>query len=265
MARIHPSALVDPAAQLADDVEVGAYSVIGPDVVIGAGTVLGPHVVVQGHTTIGRGNRFFPFASIGGAPQDKKYADEPTRLEIGDRNTIREGVTMNCGTIQDQGVTRIGSDNWIMAYVHIAHDCRVGNHTIFANTTNLGGHVSIGDWAILGGNTQVHQFCQVGAHAMTGAGTVVLHDIPPYVMATGNTAQAHGINSEGLRRRGYSDAAINGLRRAYKLLYKSGMSLADARQALAAQLAQGTEDADDTNALAPLVAFLGQVTRGIVR
>jgi len=262
MANVHPTAVVDPAAALDADVVIGPFAIIGPDVVIGRGTQVGPHVVIEGPTTLGVANRIHPYASIGGPPQDKKYAGEPTRLEIGDRNTIRECVTVNRGTVQDQGVTRIGHDNWIMAYVHIAHDCQVGSHTIFANTTNLGGHVHVGDWAILGGNSQVHQFCKIGAHAMTGTGTVVLHDLPPYVMASGNTAAAHGINTEGLRRRGFADATIAALRSAYKLLYKSGLTLADARAALAGEIAGAGEAAD---ALRVLEGFLAQVTRGIVR
>ena len=262
MANVHPTAVVDPAAALDADVVIGPFAIIGPDVVIGRGTQVGPHVVIEGPTTLGVANRIHPYASIGGPPQDKKYAGEPTRLEIGDRNTIRECVTLNRGTVQDQGVTRIGHDNWIMAYVHIAHDCQVGSHTIFANTTNLGGHVHVGDWAILGGNSQVHQFCKIGAHAMTGTGTVVLHDLPPYVMASGNTAAAHGINTEGLRRRGFADATIAALRSAYKLLYKSGLTLADARAALASEIARAGEAAD---ALRVLEGFLAQVTRGIVR
>ena len=262
MASIHPTAIVDPRAELDASVEVGPYAIVGPDVRIGAGTRVGAHTVIEGHTTIGRGNRIFQFASIGAAPQDKKYRDEPTRLEIGDDNTIREFVTLNCGTVQDHGVTRIGSDNWIMAYVHVAHDCVVGDHTIFANSTNLGGHVHIGDWVILGGYTGVHQFCKVGAHAMTGVGTVVLHDIPPFVMASGNTAQAHGINSEGLRRREFSNERINALRRAYRTLYKSGLTLEEARARLAEQAAEDTEARAD---LESVVAFLGSVTRGIVR
>jgi UDP-N-acetylglucosamine acyltransferase len=236
MARIHPSAAIDPRADLADDVEVGAFAVIGPDVRIGAGTVVHAHAIVEGPTTIGRGNRIHPHAVIGGAPQDKKYRGEPTRLEIGDGNVFRECVTVNRGTVQDAGVTRIGDDNWVMAYVHIAHDCVVGSHTIFANTTNLGGHVEIGDWAILGGCSQVHQFCKIGPHAMTGTGTVVLHDIPPFVMASGNTAAAHGLNAEGLRRRGFEADTIALLRRAYKTLYRSELTLAQAREQLAAQL-----------------------------
>lgn len=262
MPAIHPSAIVDPHAELDVDVEVGAYSVIGAQVRIGAGTKIGPHVVVEGRTTIGRDNRIFQFASIGGDPQDKKYRGEPTSLEIGDGTTIRECVTINRGTVQHRGVTRVGSDAWIMAYVHIAHDCIVGDHVIIANSTNLAGHVEIGDWVILGGATQVHQFCKIGAHAMTGTGTVVLHDLPPYVMASGNTAAAHGINTEGLRRRGFADATIAALRSAYKLLYKSGLTLADARAALAGEIARAGEAAD---ALRVLEGFLAQVTRGIVR
>jgi UDP-N-acetylglucosamine acyltransferase len=262
MARVHPSAIVDPKAELAGDVEVGAYALIGPDVRIDAGTTVGPHTVVEGFTSIGKRNRIFQFASIGAAPQDKKYRGEPTRLEIGDDNTIREFVTLNCGTAQDRGVTRIGNDNWIMAYVHVAHDCLVGDHTIFANSSNLAGHVEIGDWVILGGYTGVHQFCKIGAHAMTGVGTVVLHDIPPFVMASGNTAQAHGINSEGLRRRGFSSEAINALRRAYKTLYKSGLTLDDARARLGAMAGEPGAGSAEVGLLA---GFLQDVTRGIVR
>ena len=262
MARIHPTAIVDPGAELAEDVQIGPYAVIGPAVRIGSGTTVGAHTVIDGHTTIGRDNRIFQFASVGAAPQDKKYKDEPTRLEIGDRNTFREFVTVNTGTTQDAGVTRVGSDNWIMAYVHIAHDCVVGNHTTLANTTNLAGHVEIGDWVILGGFTGVHQFCKIGAHAMTGVGSVVLHDIPPFVMASGNTASAHGMNTEGLRRRGFSSEQINALRRAYRTLYKSGLTLEQARAQLADEAGQGGAGAE---AIGTLAGFLTRVTRGIVR
>lgn len=266
MTRIHPTALVAAGASLDSDVEVGAYSVIGEHACIGAGTVIGAHVVIDGRTRIGRGNRIHPFASIGGAPQDKKYRDEPTRLEIGDGNTIRECVTINRGTVQDQGVTRMGDDNWIMAYVHVAHDCIVGSHTTIANSTNLGGHVEIGDWVTLGGACGVHQFCKVGAHAMTAVGSVVLHDVPPYVMVSGNTAQAHGINSEGLRRRGFSAARINAIRRAYRVLYKDGLTLAQARQALGVARDPALDPDGEARAdLDLLVAFLDRVTRGIVR
>jgi UDP-N-acetylglucosamine acyltransferase len=277
VARIHPSAAVDPRAELADDVEVGAFAVVGPDVRIDAGTRLWPHAIVEGPTTIGRDNRIHPHAVIGGAPQDKKYRGEPTRLEIGHGNVFRECVTVNRGTVQDAGVTRIGDDNWVMAYVHIAHDCVVGSHTIFANTTNLGGHVAIGDWAILGGCTQVHQFCKVGAHAMTGTGTVVLHDIPPFVMASGNTASAHGLNAEGLRRRGFEPDTIALLRRAYKTLYRAELTLQQAREALAGMLADVVAAVPEqpapaegaaltaADALRLLTDFLGRVERGIVR
>ena len=208
----------------------------------------------------------FPFASLGADPQDKKYRGEPTRLEIGDGNTFRESVTVNRGTVQDGGVTRIGDDNWIMAYVHIAHDCMVGSHTIFANSTNLGGHVHIGDWVILGGASGVHQFCKIGAHAMTAVGSVVLHDVPPFVMVSGNTASAHGINAEGLRRRGFSPERIHAIRRAYKLVYKEGLTLAEARAALSGEaVARIDPDGSAAGDLALLAAFLDQVTRGIVR
>ncbi len=255
---IHPTAIVHPGAQLAADVEVGPYATIGEHVEIGAGTTIGAHAVVTGHTRIGRDNRIFQFTSIGAAPQDKKYAGEPTRLEIGDRNTIREFCTLNTGTSQDAGVTRLGNDNWIMAYVHIAHDCIVGNHAIFANCTQLAGHVHVEDWVILGGFTGIHQFCRVGAHSMTAIGSVLVHDLPPYVMAQGDTAKAHGINSEGLKRRGFTPDAMTGIRKAYKTLYRSGLTLEAARIALAEQAVERPE-------VAPLVAFIGQATRGIVR
>jgi UDP-N-acetylglucosamine acyltransferase len=255
---IHPTAIVHPGARLAHNVEVGPYAVIGEHVELGEGTTIGAHTVLSGHTRIGRENKIFQFASVGEAPQDKKYAGEPTRLEIGDRNTIREFCTINSGTVQDAGVTRIGSDNWIMAYVHVAHDCVVGDHVIFANCTQLAGHVHVGDWVILGGFTGIHQFCRVGAHSMTAIATVLVHDLPPYVMAQGDTAKAHGINSEGLRRRGFNAGAVAGIRKAYKTLYRSGLTLDEARHALAQQAAECPE-------VAPLVDFLGLATRGIVR
>ncbi|HWS75404.1 MAG TPA: acyl-ACP--UDP-N-acetylglucosamine O-acyltransferase [Quisquiliibacterium sp.] len=265
MARIHPTAIVDPGAELDDGVEIGAYTLIGPHVRIGAGTTVGPHAVIEGWTSLGRDNRVFQFASIGAAPQDKKYRGEPTRVEIGDGNTFREFVTVNCGTVQDRGVTTLGSDNWLMAYVHVAHDCVVGDHAIFANNTSLAGHVEVGDWAILGGYTGVHQFCKIGAHAMTAVGSVVLHDIPPFVMASGSSARAHGINSEGLRRRGFSAEAINAIRRAYKTLYRSGLTLEEARARLAAEIERSEEAAPGRDGLELLLGFLGGVTRGIVR
>ncbi|MDP2432691.1 MAG: acyl-ACP--UDP-N-acetylglucosamine O-acyltransferase [Pseudomonadota bacterium] len=255
---IHPTAIVHPDARLAADVSVGAYSIIGEHVEIGAGTQIGPHVVITGHTRIGEGNRVFQFCSLGEEPQDKKYAGEPTRLEIGDHNVIREFCTFNRGTAQDVGVTRLGDHNWIMAYVHIAHDCQVGNHTIFANNATLAGHVHIGDYVILGGFTGVHQFCRVGAHVITGIASVVRQDIPPFLTVAGNPLAPFGINSEGLKRRGFSPEALSALKRAYKTLYKSGLSLADAQVDIAAEAQTQPE-------LAPLAEFLASAGRGIVR
>ena len=255
---IHPTAIVHAGARLGAGVEVGPYSVIGEHVEVGENTWIGPHVVIGGHTRIGRDNRIFQFCSVGEMPQDKKYAGEPTRLEIGDRNTIREFCTLNCGTAQDAGVTRLGNDNWIMAYVHLAHDCQVGNHTIFANNAQLAGHVHVGDWVILGGFTGVHQFVWLGAHSMTAVGTVLLQDLPPYVMAAGNTAEPRGINSEGLKRRGFSPESVMAIRRAYKTLYKSGLKLDEARAILAAEAATVAE-------LTPMVDFLARPGRGIIR
>ena len=255
---IHPTAIVHPGARLGSDVEIGAYSLIGEHVEIGDGSRIGPHVVVTGHTRIGQGNRIFQFCSLGEEPQDKKYAGEPTRLEIGDHNVIREFCTFNAGTAQDVGVTRLGEHNWIMAYVHIAHDCQVGNHTIFANNATLAGHVHVGDYAILGGFTGVHQFCRVGAHVITGIASVVRQDIPPFITVAGNPLAPFGINSEGLKRRGYSAASLAALKRAYKTLYKSGLSLADAQAVIAAEAQTQPE-------LAPLAEFLATAGRGIVR
>jgi UDP-N-acetylglucosamine acyltransferase len=256
--RIHPTAIVDPAASIADDVEIGAYSIVGPDVEIGQGCRIGPHAVVTGHTRLGANNTIAQFVSVGEAPQDKKYRGEPTRLEIGNNNTIREFCTLNRGTVQDAGVTRIGDDNWIMAYVHIAHDCQVGNRTIFANNAQLAGHVHVGDDAILGGFTLVHQFCRVGAHSITGLGTVVLQDIPPYVKASGNPIKPYGINAEGLRRRGFTAENLAALKRAYRSLYRSGLTLEEAKTQLAAQAATSPE-------VHPLLDFLAVPGRGIVR
>lgn len=254
----HPTALIHPNARLADDVRVGAYSIIGEHVEIGAGTTVGPHVVITGHTRIGENNQIFQFCSLGEVPQDKKYAGEPTRLEIGNNNVIRECCTFNIGTVQDVGVTRMGNDNWVMAYVHVAHDCQVGNNVIFANSTQLAGHVVIDDYAILGGFTGVHQFCQIGAHVMTAVGTVLLHDIPPYVKVSGSPAAPHGINSEGLKRRGFSSTSVMGIKRAYKTLYRSGLTLEEAKLSIGEQLAEHPE-------LQILADFLNRSQRGIVR
>ncbi|HTN94622.1 MAG TPA: acyl-ACP--UDP-N-acetylglucosamine O-acyltransferase [Gallionella sp.] len=255
---IHATALIHPEARLADDVEVGAYSIIGEHVEIGAGTVVGPHVSISGHTRIGKRNRIFQFNSLGEIPQDMKYKNEPTRLEIGDNNTIREFCTFNTGTVQDAGVTRIGNDNWIMAYVHIAHDCQIGSHTIMANGATLGGHVHVGDWAFLGGLSGVHQFVRIGAHAMTGFQTRLSQDLPPYVTAADSPAVPHGINSEGLKRRGFSSESIKAVKHAYKTLYKSGLSLDEAKAALQSQSSAHPE-------LQLLVDFLATSERGIVR
>jgi UDP-N-acetylglucosamine acyltransferase len=262
MTQIHPTAIIDSKAAIDGSVEIGAYSIIGPHVAIGAGTRIGPHVVIEGHTTIGRDNRFFQFSSIGAAPQDKKYSGEPTRLEIGDRNTIREFCTFNRGTVQDVGVTRLGNDNWIMAYVHLAHDCQIGSHTIFANNAQLAGHVQVGDWAILGGFANVHQFCKIGPHAMVGMSTSLTQDVPPFVILSGNPAAAHGINVEGLKRRGFSRDAIGSIRHAYKLIYKSGLTLDQAKTALAAAEADTPPVAVH---LRTIREFLDGATRGIVR
>jgi UDP-N-acetylglucosamine acyltransferase len=255
---IHPTAIVHPGARLGAGVAIGPYCIVGEHVELGDGTSLAAHAVVEGHTRLGRNNRIFQFASVGSAPQDKKYRDEPTRLEIGDGNTIREFVTLNTGTAQDSGVTRIGDDNWFMAYSHVAHDCVVGSHTIFANNAHVAGHCHIGDWVILGGFTGVHQFVRIGAHAMTGGGTILFQDVPPYVTAVGNPAKPYGINSVGLKRRGYSDDAINAIKRAYRTVYRRGLPLADARQELAAVAALTPE-------VAVLVRFIDESERGLLR
>ena len=255
---IHPTAIIAPGAQIDASVEIGPYAVIGEHVSIGAGTRVGPHTVIEGHTTIGRQNQIFQFASLGAAPQDKKYAGEPTRLEIGDNNTIREFCTFNVGTVQDGGLTRLGNDNWVMAYVHIAHDCIVGDHCILANIATLAGHISIGDHVFLGGLTAVHQFCTIGAHAMTAGGSIVVQDIPPYVTAAGNHAHPVGINSEGLRRRGFDAEQISRIKRAYKQIYRQGLSLEDAKAAI-------TEAAADAPELALFVDFFARAKRGIIR
>lgn len=260
---IHSTAIVDSKAQLDSTVEVGAYSIIGPNVSIGAGTKIGPHVVIEGHTTIGRDNTFFQFSSIGAAPQDKKYAGEPTRLEIGDRNLVREFCTFNTGTSQDHGLTKIGNDNWIMAYVHIAHDCLVGDHVIFANNAALAGHVHIGDWVILGGFTGIHQFTKVGKHAMTGMNTSLTQDVPPFVMVSGNPAATHGINAEGLKRRGFNREQITAIRNAYKIIYKSGLTLDEAKLALDNEISSRVPD--ESEKISWIRDFLEITTRGIVR
>lgn len=255
---IDARAIVSGAAELASDVSVGPFSIIGPQVQIGPGTVVGPHVVINGPTSIGADNRFFQFASVGDAPQDKKYQGEPTRLQIGDRNVFRESCTVNRGTAHDQGVTRIGSDNLFMAYAHVAHDCMVGNHTVFANCAALGGHVEIGDWAILGGLTAVHQFTKIGAHAFLGGGAIVTRDVPPYVMVAGNPAVPHAVNSEGLKRRGFTEEQIRHIRDAYRIVYRSDLKLAEALARLAPQ-------ADGRPEIRAFVDFIHASTRSLAR
>jgi UDP-N-acetylglucosamine acyltransferase len=255
---IHPTALVDVGADLGTDVEVGPFAIIGADVEIGSGSRIGPHAVVKGPTRIGRDNRIFQFASVGEDPQDKKYGGEATRLEIGDRNQIREFTTLNRGTVQDRGVTRIGDDNLLMAYVHVAHDCRIGNQVIMANAASLGGHVEVQDGAILGGFTIVHQFCRVGAQSFCAMGSVLSKDVPPYVTVGGHPAEPRGINVEGLKRRGVSEATIQAIRRAYRTLYLGQLKLADA-------LVELRRMAQDVPEIGLLAEFISDSSRSIVR
>ena len=264
MAKIHASAIVDSNAQLAEDVVIGPYAVIGAHVTMGAGCTVGSHSVVEGHTTLGKENRIGHFAAIGGEPQDMKYRGEPTQLIIGDRNTIREFTTIHTGTSQDKGITRIGNDNWIMAYVHIAHDCQIGNHTIFSSNAQIAGHVEVGDWAIMGGMTGVHQFVRIGAHAMLGGASALVQDIPPFVMAAGDKAQPHGINVEGLKRRGYLPECVLELRAAYKVLYNDGLSFEEAKLAIQTMIAK-SPNLQTQEALTQFHQFLAASTRGIIR
>lgn len=255
---IDARAVISPRAQLATDVKVGPFSIIGPDVSIGARTVIEPHAVLSGPCTIGADNHIYPFAAIGTPPQDKKYKGELTRLEIGDRNVFRESCTVNRGTTHDQGVTRIGNDNLFMAYAHVAHDCQIGNQTVFANCAALGGHVEVGDWVIIGGLSAIHQFAKIGAHAFLGGGTILSRDVPPYVMVTGNPALPHAINSEGLKRRGFSEEQIRTIREAYRILYRSELKLTEALVQL--------ESLAQTHAeIRPFVDFIRASTRSLVR
>ena len=258
MSAIDPRAIVSPKAELAADVTVGPYTVIGDDVVIGAGTWIGPHAVINGPTTIGAGNRIFQFASIGDAPQDLKYKGEPTRLVVGDRNVFREFTTMNRGTVGGGGVTTIGSDNLFMAYTHVAHDCHVGSRVVMANYATLGGHVEVGDWVIMGGYAGIHQFAKVGAHAFLGNNAAVTRDVPPYVMAVGSPAVPHSINSEGLKRRGFTPEQIRNLKNAYRVLYRSELKLADA-------VAELTKRVQSSRSSSLSVDFIGESTRSLVR
>ena len=261
--KIHPTALVDHGAELAADVVVGPYAVIGPQVVIGAGSSIGAHCVVEGHTRIGRDNRIFQFASIGAAPQDMKYRGEPTRLEIGDRNTLREFVTVNTGTLQGGGVTRVGHDNWVMAYVHIAHDVQLGSHCVLANNATLAGHVQVGDWATVGGLSGVHQFVQVGAHAMIGFQAHVAQDVPPFITADGNPLAARAVNLTGLKRRDFSAGRIAAIKQMHRLLYRQALPLADAVAQITAL--HEAADADVQADITLMLDFIAGATRGIVR
>lgn len=264
MGLIHPTAIVDPAAELESTVSVGPYSVIGPHVKVGGGTTIGAHCVIEGHTTIGADNRIFQFNSLGAVPQDKKYAGEPCELVIGDRNTIREFCTFNIGSPGDKGVTRVGNDNWLMAYVHIAHDCTVGNNTIFANNSQLAGHVDVGDWVILGGFTVVHQFVRIGAHGMTAMCSLLFADQPPFVMSQGQPAQARSMNYEGLRRRGFSAPRMAAVKSMHKALYRDGLTLEQAVDSIGALGEKVPEAGPDVDLM---LSFLAQVSpqRGIVR
>jgi len=255
---IDARAIVSPQAELAPDVSIGPFSIIGPQVRIGARSVIGPHAVVNGPTRMGEDNRVFQFASLGDAPQDKKYQGEPTRLEIGDRNVFRESCTINRGTTHGHGVTRIGNDNLFMAYAHVAHDCQIGSNTVFANCASLAGHVEIGDWVILGGLTAVHQFAKIGAHAFLGGGSILSRDVPPYVMVAGNPALPHGVNAEGLKRRGFSEEQVRNVREAYRILYRSDLKLAEALEQLR-PLAQAHAE------LRAFVDFINASTRSLVR
>jgi UDP-N-acetylglucosamine acyltransferase len=264
MADIHPLALVDAAAELDSSVSVGPFTTIGPHVKVGAGTRIGSHCVIEGRTTIGRDNQIFQFNSIGAIPQDKKYAGEPCELRIGDRNVIREFCTFNIGTAGDKGVTTVGDDNWIMAYVHLAHDCQIGNHTIFANNTQLAGHVHVSDWVILGGFTVVHQFCKLGAHSFTAMNSLLFADLPPFVMCQGQPAQARSMNFEGMRRRGFKPEQIQAAKNMYKIIYRDGLTLENAIKTIQS-LAQNS---DETQGVLKLMSdFLASVSpqRGIIR
>ena len=255
---IDPRAVIAPDAQIAADAEIGPYTVIGAGVSIGAGTRIGPHVVIEGPTRIGTGNRIFQFASIGGDPQDKKYGGERTRLEIGDRNTFREYVTVNRGTVTGAGVTRIGNDNLLLAYSHVAHDCVLGDHIVMSNAVNLAGHVELGDWVIFGGYAGAHQFCRVGAHAFIGNNTSVLQDIPPYVLATGHPAGPRSVNIEGLKRRGFTEEQLRAIRNAYRVLYRSELKLEEALVELRDMVAEQP-------CVAAMVEFIEKSSRGLAR
>ena len=262
MAHIHPTAIIEVGAELDASVSVGAYSIVREHVRVGRGTTIGPHCVIEGRTTIGVDNRFFQFCSIGAAPQDKKYAGEPTELQIGDRNTIREFCTFNTGTAQDSGVTRVGSDNWVMAYVHIAHDVQLGNQTTLANNATLAGHVQVCDWVIVGGLSGVHQFVKIGAHAFVGFSSAVTQDVPPYMMVDGNPLAVRGFNAEGLRRRGFGAERLAAVKQMHRLLYRNGLTFSEASAAIVALAGEMPEAAGDVQLMSE---FLSRASRGIAR
>jgi UDP-N-acetylglucosamine acyltransferase len=263
MSQVHPTAIVDPKAELAEGSSVGPYAVIGPQVRIGEGTSIGAHCVIEGATTIGRDNRFYPFSSIGGMPQDMSHGGEVTRLEIGDRNTVREYCTFNTGTLKEEGVTRIGSDNWIMAYVHVAHDVQVASRTILANNATLAGHVRVGDWAVIGGLTGVHQFVKIGAHAMVGFQGHVTQDVAPFMTVDGNPLATRAVNLTGLKRRGFDDARIGVIRKMHKLIFRESLPLDDAKREIGKLLGQSSAEADGD--IRVMLDFLAGATRGLVR
>ncbi len=269
MSKIHSTAIIDIKADIASSVVIGPYSIIGPNVVIGDKTVIGSHTIIEGFTSIGSENKISHFASLGGAPQDMKYKDEPTRLLIGDRNTIREFTTIHTGTVQDEGITKLGNDNWIMGYVHIAHDCQIGDHTILSSNAQIAGHVVIGDWAILGAMSGVHQFVKIGQHAMLGGASVLVQDIPPYILAAGDKAQPYGINSEGLKRRGFTPESISTLKQLYKILYKDGLTLEHAktsiRDILSERQNKSSYPPDALHSITQFLEFINSSTRGIIR
>lgn len=265
MAQIHATAIVDPNAQLADSVTVGPYTLIGPNVRIDEGSTVGAHCTIEGHTTIGRDNRIYQFASLGADPQDKKYKGEPTQLIIGNGNTIREFTTFNTGTVQDKGITRIGDDNWIMAYVHVAHDCVIGNHNVIANSVQFAGHVTVGDFTLIGGISGIHQFVRIGDFAMVGFQTRLSQDLPPFVMAAGNPAEAQNVHQEGPRRRGYSPERLSALKQMYRLLYRKGLTLDAACQEIAALKQSAETDATAHQDIDKMLDFLTKAERGIVR